>query len=182
MANMDVRTLCLGILTLGDATGYEIKKTLEGPFSHFFEASYGSIYPALNRLTEAGLVECTPLTQKKRPDKKVYSITPAGRLAFMDALAEPPGRDRLRSHFLVLMAFAELLPARHLSRLIDARLAWHRAKIAELEACGEQSDSAGRAFVCGYGLAFHRAAADFLEENRHRVEGPALLMETTAAD
>ena len=26
---MNVRTLCLGILSLGDATGYEIKKRLE---------------------------------------------------------------------------------------------------------------------------------------------------------
>lgn len=177
---MNVRTLCLGILTLGDATGYEIKKLFEGPFSHFFEASYGSIYPALNRLTDEGLVACRALAQEKRPDKKVYSIMPSGRLAFMDALMEAPGRDRVRSQFLAIMTFAGLLPARHLSGLIDARLAYHRAKIAELEACDEKGDGASRPFVCGYGLAVHRAAAEFLEEHRHDVEGPALLLEAAA--
>ena len=56
---MDVRTLCLGILSLGDATGYEIKKLVaEGSFSFFSEASYGSIYPALTKLTDEGLVSC----------------------------------------------------------------------------------------------------------------------------
>ena len=40
---MNVRTLCLGVLSLGEATGYEIKKLLESRFSHFYDASFGSI-------------------------------------------------------------------------------------------------------------------------------------------
>ena len=66
---MDVRTICLGILTRGDATGYEIKKTVEEDgYRHFAEASFGSIYPALNRLTEEGLVSVHAQAQEKRPD------------------------------------------------------------------------------------------------------------------
>ena len=54
---MDVRTFCLGVLSLGDATGYEIKKQAEdGPFSHFYKAGFGSIYPALARLAADGAV------------------------------------------------------------------------------------------------------------------------------
>ena len=50
---MNVRTLCLGVLSFGDATGYEIKKMAEdGLFSHFIEASFGSIYPALTKMTD----------------------------------------------------------------------------------------------------------------------------------
>ena len=50
---MNVRTLCLGVLQFGEATGYEIKKIVEeGMFNHFIEASYGSIYPALTRQYE----------------------------------------------------------------------------------------------------------------------------------
>ena len=53
---MNVRTLCLGVLSFGEATGYEIKKEIEeGPFSHFIEASFGSIYPALTQLLGEGL-------------------------------------------------------------------------------------------------------------------------------
>ena len=41
---MNVKTLCLGFLSTREATGYEIKKEFEeGFFSHFIEASYGSI-------------------------------------------------------------------------------------------------------------------------------------------
>ncbi|MCZ6511637.1 MAG: PadR family transcriptional regulator, partial [Alphaproteobacteria bacterium] len=48
---MDTKTLCLGVLTHGDASGYEIKKALEdGPFGHIQEIGFGSIYPALAKL------------------------------------------------------------------------------------------------------------------------------------
>ena len=53
---MDVQTLCLGSLTLGEASGYEIKKLFEeGPFAYFYHASYGSIYPALGNLLKKEL-------------------------------------------------------------------------------------------------------------------------------
>ena len=69
---MHVTTLCLGALVFGDATGYEINKMFEdGPFSHFLDASYGSIYPALTRLTEEGLVTCKAEQQERRPDKNL---------------------------------------------------------------------------------------------------------------
>ena len=51
---MDVKTLCLGLLTAGEACGYDLKKTFESSFKHFFPAGYGSIYPALADLAEAG--------------------------------------------------------------------------------------------------------------------------------
>ena len=61
----------------GEATGYEIKKLFdEGGYQHFIEASFGSIYPALNRLTEEGLVSVRAEVQEKRPDRKVYSDHP----------------------------------------------------------------------------------------------------------
>lgn len=173
--SMDVRTLTLGVLSQGDATGYEIKKAFEAHYSHFFEASYGSIYPALNRLTGEGLVACTEHAQAKRPDKKVYTITPAGRLAFLDDLMEPPGRDRVRSEFLATMLFGQLLPPRHLEQVIDDRLALYREWIAQMEAKSPNDAAAGPAFVLGFGLAVYRAAADYVDENRHLVEGEALL-------
>ena len=53
---MNIRTLCLGILQFEDATGYEINKLVaDGRFSHFIEASYGSIYPALTKMMQEEL-------------------------------------------------------------------------------------------------------------------------------
>ena len=98
---MDVRTICLGILTRGDATGYEIKKLVEdGGFQHFAEASFGSIYPALNGMAEIGLVSVRAEAQEKRPDRKVYSITPLGRSTLLETLLKPLPEDRHRSPFM----------------------------------------------------------------------------------
>src|SRR5919106_2573222 len=115
---MDVRTLCLGALTEGDRTGYEIKRRFEEAFSYFFGASFGSIYPALADLTREGLVTCTNVEQTKRPDKKVYSLTPAGERALIDDLMATPPRHKVRSEFLVLMYFAHLLPPVRVAQII----------------------------------------------------------------
>lgn len=177
---MDIRTLCLGLLTQCDASGYEIKKMFEGPLRHFFDASYGSIYPALNRLTAEGLVQCTAQAQDKRPDKKVYAITPAGRMAFLDELQHRPGRDRYRSEFIATMMFADLLQPRHLAELIDQRIAEYQAMLDELrEGCA--AAQGGTAFIAGLGHAMYGAGLKYLEENRHLVEGAALLAGTSEA-
>ncbi len=175
---MDVKTLCLGILSLGDATGYEIKKRFGTRYSHFFAASFGSIYPALTRLTDEGLVSYIEHAQAKRPDKKVYSITPAGRLAFFDALRESPGRDRVRSEFFAMLMFADLMPTRRIAELMDERLDFYRGCIANMESHDHGAMSPGEAFVHGFGLAFYKMAAAHIEENRHAVEGEVLLAQT----
>jgi PadR family transcriptional regulator AphA len=171
---MDVRTLCLGVLSLGDASGYEIKKRLEDTFSHFYDASFGSIYPALSRLQSEGLVRCEIETQAKRPDKKVYSLTVDGRLTLIQELNKLPGHDRVRSEFLVAMYFADLLPAGQVANLIDRRIAEHRGQVVELAEREGQGTPAQR-FVAGYGRALYDAAAAYLEDNRYLVESEALL-------
>ena len=108
---MNVRTLCLSILHDGDATGYEIRRmSVEGECSYFVEASFGSIYPALARLESEGLVSSRLEQQEGKPTKKVYSITPAGREAFVQELSAPLGEEVFRSPFLLFARFAHLLP------------------------------------------------------------------------
>ena len=172
---MDVKTLCLGILSQGDATGYEIKKQFENGYSHFYEASFGSIYPALARLTEDGMVSCVQQAQQKRPDKKVYTITAAGRLAFLDQLNKMPGRDHIRSEFLATMLFGDLLSPSQLDTVIEAKLAEYRNQLTEMEACDMSGASAGHTFVHGFGISFYRAAIAYLEEHGHTVVGDAFL-------
>ena len=172
---MDVKTICLGILSFGDATGYEIKKKLEGPFNHFYDASFGSIYPALGKLSEAGLVLRNEHVQDKRPDKKVYRITPKGRLALTDDLAKPSGPDRIRSNFLATLLFSDALEPGQIDGLIAARIDLHRKTLAELK--GDAQDMAtGNGFVCGYGVAIHEAALNYLEEHGHEIVGTRLLV------
>lgn len=66
---MDVETVCLGMLTDGAASGYELKKQFESTFGHFFAAGYGSIDPALSSLAGQGLVTCEHIAQDGKPDR-----------------------------------------------------------------------------------------------------------------
>lgn len=166
---MDVKTLCLGALERGDATGYEIKKMFEtGIFSHFLEASFGSIYPALTRLTKDGLVTCKSHRQGGRPDKKVYSITPSGRKALFEAIARPISDDKFKSEFLFVMLFAESLSEGHVTSLIEDRIRDIRSELELIEA--ETASTRGQEFVRRYGEAIMQASINFLEANRHLVE------------
>ncbi len=181
---MDTKTLCLGVLTRGDASGYEIKKAFEdGPFGHIQEIGFGSIYPALAQLLKDGLVTVTKYAQEGRPDKKVYSLTAAGRLSLLDALAEPTEADKVRSDFLFRMMFAQLLSPSALEAMIDERMAVLTAAIARLEQCETDGfDYASEAFINGYALAIYRAMADYIEENRYQLVGASFLPERAVAE
>lgn len=164
---MNVKTLCLGILSFGEATGYEIKKmSADGRFSHFIDVSYGSIYPALLRLTEEGLVSCREEQQSGKPDRKIYSITDKGRAALLEALREAPAPDKFKSEFLFLMIFAGLLDRSRIARAIDDRIALHAAEIARLEEAMACCGLPASRFVIGYGLAIYSAARRYLSEQR----------------
>ncbi len=181
---MDTRTICLAVLSRGEASGYEIKKACEeGAFHHIQEVGFGSIYPALNKLLEEGLVTVTDTPQDRRPSKKVYRLNPAGRMALLDALSRPPGPDKVRSEFLVHMLFADFLAARSVEKIIDDRLAYLRERIANMEPCAYGPESnAGEKFVHGFGLAIYRAMEAYLEEHKYEVVGASLMAEHVAAE
>ncbi len=167
---MDVKTLCLGVLTLRDMTGYEIKKHFEQSFAHFVVAGYGSIYPALSELTRVGLVSCQDVAQAKRPDKKVYSITNAGRAQLAEALADTPPRHKVRSEFLVLLYFAHLLSTERLAQVLDERV---RDIEGMLECIDNAFEDQGRRspshdLVTGLGQVTLKAQRDYIRDNRER--------------
>lgn len=166
---MDVKTLCLGVLTERDLTGYEIKQHFEEAFSHFFVAGYGSIYPALADLTRRGLVSCTSVLQEKRPDKKVYSLTSAGRDALIEELMTTPPRHKVRSEFLVLMVFAHLLPPSKVAEIVEAMIAQWDGLLASIDECTAEEEgclSPGMRFAVGYGQAVIGAARRYVRDNK----------------
>ena len=172
---MDVRTICLGLLSMGEATGYDLKKMFEdGSIGSIVEASFGSIYPALTRLTEEGLVSCREESKDRRPDRKVYSITEKGRDSFSTSLLEPISEDRYRSPFFFAMLFAHLMPRSRVSALIDAQLAHYERKRALLVEKQKEFDTPGNRFSCGAGFSFYDTVIKFVRDNRHIVEDAAL--------
>ena len=174
---MNIRTLCLGILQFGDATGYEIKKMVEEDmFNHFIEASYGSIYPALTRMSQDGLVTCREEVQSGKPDKKVYSITDEGRAELVRTLGAAPRPDKFKSEFLFVMLLADLLPQDHIAAVYDQRIHDMRTELEQMRACAcaPGSEHEGSRFVTGYGIAVYEAAIAYLERYGAEIAAPDL--------
>ncbi|MEM8836880.1 MAG: PadR family transcriptional regulator [Pseudomonadota bacterium] len=169
---MNVKTLCLAILYFQDATGYEIRKlSTEGRYSHFVDASFGSIYPALNRLEQENLVTCRSEVEPGKPSRKIYSITDAGRDAFMEALAEPPSKDVYRSEFLLVAMCAEFLPEEIVKNAIETRVGHLQAEIELLKGFAEdERGTAGIRWAAAYGMECMTNSLRYLSENREHLE------------
>ncbi len=165
---MDAKTLCLGALMHDDASGYEIRKLFEdGVFSAIHDVSFGSIYPALTVLLERDWVTCRVAEQDGRPDKKIYSITPAGRAAFLDAISSPPAPDKMRSEMLFILSFGDYLPRADVIALIDRYLEEYEARLDALKSCTCAEDAPPvRTFVNDFGLAMYETAVTFLRKRR----------------
>lgn len=168
---MDISNLCLGALTLCEASGYEIKKMFESSFSHFQAVSFGSIYPALARLSEEGLVTYREETQEKRPTKKVFNITEEGQKRFLATLAGTEPAEQHRSDFLVLMMFAHLLPADRLEEIIQTQIDHLTAELETLQDThGEYWDlTPGMRFTLEYGITAYSAVLDLMRRRRDQL-------------
>jgi PadR family transcriptional regulator, regulatory protein AphA len=171
---MNIRTLCLGILSFKEASGYEIKKEIEdGLFSHFIDASFGSIYPALTLLNSEGLVTLRAEEQTGRPDKKVYAISDVGRAVLAKTLAVVPARDKYKSEFLFEMLLQHYLSGDHIIIAIEKQLTDLHIDLKQIEDCKcdpNQQSFAGMEFVTGYGEAVLRAGVSFLEQKLHELK------------
>jgi len=153
---MSVRSLCLAILSFGDATGYEIRKeSTEGRFSYFEDASFGSIYPALARLESEGLVTVREEPQAGKPARKVYSITEAGREEFIKSLCDPQAPDTFKSPFLLIALNAAQLTPDVIRRALERRKAQVQDELRLLTDCEKDNECPhpGSKWTRDYGIA-----------------------------
>ncbi|RJR39545.1 MAG: PadR family transcriptional regulator [Desulfobacteraceae bacterium] len=113
---MDIKSMLLGFLMQRSMTGYELKKKFNLSFSFFSDVSYGSIYPALKKMENEGWVALKVEIQDGAPNRKVYTITEAGKAIFLEALAAPRSLEKPKNAFLSkLFFFAYLAPEERLA-------------------------------------------------------------------
>jgi DNA-binding PadR family transcriptional regulator len=84
----------LGLLNESPMHGYELRKRLAALLGTFRAFSYGSLYPSLRRLREAGWIseeaplDATPGGKLSRRGKRVYALTAEGKEHLADLLAD----------------------------------------------------------------------------------------------
>jgi DNA-binding PadR family transcriptional regulator len=126
----------LGLLKEHELHGYELKKRLSEALGPLSSVSFGSLYPALNRLEAAGAVKAVEANEAGAPipmtgslggelaafrarraatrgsrGKKVYGITERGQKLFEELLAAEATSGEDDRAFNLKLAFARYLPA-----------------------------------------------------------------------
>jgi PadR family transcriptional regulator AphA len=154
---------------LGESTPYEIKAAMEKSLENFWPVPHTTAYEEPARLAAAGYLSVRQEEGGRR--RKAYSLTEEGRAALAawaaDTEVSPPQvRDEM-----VLKLFAGADPA----PLVPGRVAWHRAKIAELEGYLEEvrgeEDWRPSEMTLLAGVAYHRKMLELIEEAQARPAG-----------
>lgn len=121
----------LGLLHEAPMHGYELRKRLASLLGAFCAFSYGSLYPALRRLQQAGLivedvsdqVDEDPRTARSwgRRARRVYKLTAEGKERFAALVADCGPQTWDDDGFGVHMAFFSRTPAEVRMRILEGR-------------------------------------------------------------
>ena len=123
----------LGLLQERPLHGYELRKQLGLRLGGLRAFSYGSLYPALRRLTRAGLIveaddeddldapEVTAWPRRGRRGRRVYRITAEGKERFADMIADAGPQAWDDGSFGVHLAFFSRTPAETRMRILEGR-------------------------------------------------------------
>lgn len=123
----------LGLLSRKDMTGYDMSKEFETTLSGFWNAKHSQIYPELKTLTEQSLIEYHLEISGTVLEKKVYSITAAGREQLTQwennfNKLKPIAKDEFR----LQLFFSDCVSPEHRIELLKNRLAQHEERLQQL--------------------------------------------------
>jgi DNA-binding PadR family transcriptional regulator len=100
----------LGFLAEALMPGHELRRRVSQLTGYTRPVSDGSLYPAINRLTKAGLIE-RRADPAAGPARYVLSLTAAGRREMLQRLREPADHEITDfTRFYVVLAFLSHLP------------------------------------------------------------------------
>jgi PadR family transcriptional regulator, regulatory protein AphA len=165
----DTTTLVvLGLVALQPGSGYDLARLADRSVGYLWTPSRSQIYKILPRLVSEGLATAKRVRQRDRPDKDLYSITPAGRRALQRWLAEAEEEPvRNPNIFAVKLFFCDLVPARTARaqlatyrRFLETRLSrFHAAAHAPAE-----GESIFPQLILGRAIARIEATLQWVEE------------------
>ncbi|MFC1515470.1 PadR family transcriptional regulator [Thermodesulfobacteriota bacterium] len=170
---MDVQTIILGFLMKKRMTGYELKKAFSISFSFFSGLSYGSIYPALKKMEQNGLIGMRLKVQKNAPNRKIYTITNKGKAQFKSSLKTPFAPERFKSSFLSHLFFFAHLSREERAKVSDGYLRVILDQQEQLEAIKSDVESVAdpfQRFCFQFGLRFFQDLANNVSETIQSIE------------
>jgi PadR family transcriptional regulator AphA len=167
----------LGMVRMGAHSGYEIKKTVRDSIRFFWTISEAQIYPSLERLERAMLVQGRSAPQGRRR-RRNFDVTPQGEAVIRAWLTSGEAMPfELRDIGLVKLFFADSLARADSLRLLQAIIARSRERVAALNRIAPEAQrytEAGvlhPALTLSLGIAFHRAIIDVCAKFEEQLGG-----------
>jgi DNA-binding PadR family transcriptional regulator len=128
-----VEYVILAGLVRGPRSGYDLTQWMRSETSHYFVVGHNRIYPALSELERDGLVVHEVVPSDRGPERKVYSITEAGREALLSWVDSPVVERQVRDEQLVKVLCYGFLPTEHALARLEEVKAFHEEKLARYE-------------------------------------------------
>lgn len=130
----------LGLVNREPMTGYDIKKAFEDrALTSFWHAEHSQIYPELKKLVEEGMLEYDTDIRGEKMEKKLYTITPAGRDEFLNWLRDDVPIERTyKDIFRLRTYYSDSLLDREFEKLLQSQKKQHEEKREYLAAVKEK--------------------------------------------
>jgi DNA-binding PadR family transcriptional regulator len=127
---MALRHAILAALLEGEASGYELAKRFDVSVANFWPATPQQLYRELERLAEEGLLSARVVEQQRRPNKRVFALTDAGRRELAAFTARPARPTAIRDELLVKVQAADAGDLEAVRAAIAERVEQARGKLA----------------------------------------------------
>jgi len=132
---MSIEHVILGLLQK-PLSGYDIKQHFDRMISHFWAAEQSQIYRTLKKLEKQGLLKSKVEPSDRGPDRKVYSLTSAGRESLQEWLRNEPIFGDERHAFVAQLCFMGELEDFEQTLFFVRRLKeMQEETLAELQGC-----------------------------------------------
>jgi DNA-binding PadR family transcriptional regulator len=146
-----LRHAVLAALLEGEASGYELSKRFDVSVANFWSATPQQLYRELERLEGAGLIGGRVVEQLRRPNKRVFTLTDAGRQELYAFTTQPARPIAMRDELLVKLQAVDVGEPAAVMAAISERIEQSRGKLDLYDRLREH-------------LLAGRSEADFLRE------------------
>jgi DNA-binding PadR family transcriptional regulator len=127
---MSLKYAVLAALLEGEASGYELSKVFDVALANFWPATPQQLYRELDRLERDGLVAARVVQQERRPNKRMFTLTAAGRADLRAFAAEPPRRPvGIRDEFMIKIQAMDGTDPGRTRALVEERMSWACGKL-----------------------------------------------------
>lgn len=129
---MSLRNAVLAALLDGAASGYDLAKAFDASVANFWMCTPQQLYRELDRMESDGLITARTVEQERRPNKRLFSLTPAGLEALTQFTEADHKPTAIRDELLVAVLAADT-NVEAVTASLRERRQWAEAKIARYE-------------------------------------------------